>query len=360
MITVHVLDQNFVLQGLIDNYESLIWRPAYYEIGDFELYIPANDKAVELLQRNRYLVRDSDITVDASGVVTYNNVMIIKNIEVTTDVEDGDYITASGRELKFILGSRIVWKMTTLSGTAEAGIRKLITDNAISPSDKNRVIPTLTLDTALGLTDTIDKQLTGDNLAEAITEICTTYNYGWEIYISNNALRFKLYTGLDRSYEQTDRPYVLFSDDFNNLYNTEYQMESEEYANTTLIGGEGEGKDRKYTTVNNSNSGLNRFEVFTDARDISSNEENTTLTTAQYNKLLQERGKETLAELGITEGFSGELKTDGNFAYREDFYLGDKVTVINKYGIAKNVMVLSAIESFSANEGEKLIPEFNI
>lgn len=102
MITVHVLDQNFVLQGLIDNYESLIWRPAYYEIGDFELYIPANDKAVELLQRNRYLVRDSDITVDASGVVTYNNVMIIKNIEVTTDVEDGDYITASGRELKFI------------------------------------------------------------------------------------------------------------------------------------------------------------------------------------------------------------------------------------------------------------------
>lgn len=361
MFTIHVLNQSFILQGIIDNYESIIWRPSFSDIGDFELYIPATAQAVELLQQNRYLVRDRDITVDDTGVVTYKYVMIIKNIEVVTDVEDGDYLTVSGRELKFLLNSRIVWNMTTLSGTAENGIRSLITNNAVSPSDSNRKIPTLVLDTALGLTDTIDKQITGDKLGDTIIEICTTYNYGWEIYISNNALRFSLYTGLDRSYEQTDRPYVLFSDEFNNLYNTEYQLESEEYANTTLIGGEGEGNERKYTTLNNTNSGLNRYEIFTDARDISSKrEDDTTIPTADYNKLLQEKGRETLAELSIIEGFSGELKTDGNFEYRKDFYLGDVVTVINKYGIAKNVRVLSAIESFSADEGEKLIPEFNI
>lgn len=358
MFTIHVLNTDFTLEGIIDNYESLIWTISYSDIGDFELYLPATRENVQLLQNNRYLVRDKDASVD-NGVITYKKVMVIKNIEITTDVEYGDYLTVSGKELKYLLHSRIVWGMTTLTGTVENGIRKLINDNAIAPTDTNRIIPTLTLDDVIGLTDTLDKQVTGDNLANVISEICTAYNYGWEIYIRDNSLRFMLYTGLDRSYEQTDRPYVLFSDDFDNLFNTDYQLESEEYANTTLIGGEGEGKDRKYTTVNNSNSGLNRYEVFTDARDISSNAEDTTLTTEQYNKLLEERGKEALAELGITEGFSGEVLTTGAFVYGTDFYLGDTVTVINKYGIAKSVMVLSAVESYDS-EGEKLIPEFNI
>ena len=359
MVTVHVLNQNFVLQGIIDNYESLIWRCSYSDVGDFELYLSATPKSVDLLQKNRYLVRDKDISVSDSGVVTYKKVMIIKNIDITTNIEDGDYIKVTGRELKFILHSRIVWKMTTLNSTTEAGIRKLITDNAISPTDSKRVIPTLALDDAVGLTDTLDKQVTGENLDTVITEICQTYNYGWEIYISDNALRFNLYQGVNRSYEQTDRPYVLFSDDFDNLFNTDYQLESEEYANTTLVGGEGEGKNRKYYTVNGGNSGLDRFEVFTDARDVSSEEDDVTLTTSEYNKLLLERGKESLAELGITEGFSGELKTTGSFEYGVDFFLGDTVTVINKYGISRNVMVLSAIESYDEN-GESLIPEFNI
>lgn len=363
MVTLHVLNTDFTLEGIVDSYESLIWNISYSDIGDFEMYLPATTDNVQLLQKNRYIVRDKDITV-VDGITTYRNVMIIKNIEITTNVEDGDFLTVSGRELKYLLHSRIVWNMTTLNGTTEAGIRKLITDNAISPTDSNRVIPTLKLDTAIGLTDTLDKQVTGDNLAEVIVEICQAYQYGWEIYISNNALVFTMYTGTDRSYEQTDRPYVLFSDSFDNLFNTDYQLESEEYANTTLIGGEGEGKERKYTTVNNDNSGLDRYEIFTDARDISSSIEDDsgnekTLTATEYNKLLQERGKESLAELSITEGFSGEVLTSGAFKYGVDFYLGDTVTVINKYGIAKNVMVLSAVESFDA-DGEKLIPEFNI
>ena len=359
MINLYVLNQDFVIQGIIDSYESVIWRPAYSEIGDFELYLGASPKTVELLKRNYYVVRDIDVSV-VDGVITYKNVMIIKNLDITTSVEDGDRLTVSGRELKFLLHSRIVWNQTTINNTAEYGIRKLINDNAISPSIANRVIPTLTLDDVVGFTDYIDKQVTGDNLAEVITEICKTYNYGWEIYISDNTLRFRLYQGVNRSYEQTDIPYVLFADEFDNLYNTDYQLESEEYANTTLIGGEGEGSERRYTTVNNENSGLDRYEIFTDARDISSKkEDDTSISVDEYNKLLQERGRENLAEVSLTEGFSGEVLSDIAFRYKKDFFIGDTVTVKNKYGISRNVMILSAIESYS-DEGETLIPEFNV
>jgi hypothetical protein len=66
-----------------------------------------------------------------------------------------------------------------------------------------------------------------------------------------------------------------------------------------------------------------------------------------------------LASLAITEGFTGEVLSDAAFKYEADFFLGDTVTVINKYGLTKNVRVLSAIES-EDEAGTTLVPQFNI
>ena len=357
---IHVLDQSFNLVGVVDDYISVIWRPAYYDIGDFELYIDASTEAVALLKEDYYLVRDTDIIADEANNVTYTSVMVIKNIKLTTDIEDGDHLIYTGRELKYMLHRRIVWTQTNLSGTAEAGIRKLVTENAIAPTDTNRVIPNLALGVSAGLTDKISKQVTGDYLDEAITDICKAYNYGWEVYIYNSTMVLIVYKGVNRSYSQSDNAYVVFNDDFDNILNSEYERNGENYANCALIGGEGEGAARIYTTINNEASGLNRYEVFADARDISQNKDSeNTIPLSDYLGLLDERGREKLATLSITEGFSGEVLTEGTYTYGMDFYLGDTVTLINRYGISKDVMVLSAIESVD-DTGTKLIPQFNI
>ena len=359
MNNVYILDQQFNLHGIIDEYISIIWRPSYSDIGDFEIYLSATDRVINLLKENRYVVRSSDITVEG-GVTTYEKVMIIKNIQLITSVEDGDFYCVTGKELKFLLHQRIIWKQTTLTGTAENAIRQLVTENAISPTDVNRVIPDLMLGVSAGLPATIDKQVTGEYLDNVIKEICISNNYGWDIFITNNKLMLVVYEGLDRSYGQNVRPYVVFSDEFENLYNTDYQLFTEEYANTTLIGGEGEGLERVFVTVNNDKTGLERYETFTDARDISSNKGTAEeIDSVTYNKLLAERGRENLASLSYTEGFSGEVLSDVAFKYGTDFFIGDLVTVINKYGIEKNVRVLSAIES-EDETGVKLLPQFNI
>ena len=359
MNNIYVLTPDFKLEGIIDEYVSIIWRPSYSEVGDFEIYVGATDKVINLLQKNRYVVRSSDISVE-NGITTYEKVMVIKNIQLMTDVENGDFLCVTGRELKFLLHQRIVWSQTVLNGVAEDAIRRLVNENAITPTDTNRIIPNLALGVSAGLTDTIEKQVTGEYLDNAITEICKTYNYGWDIFITNSTLVFVVYTGLDRSYQQTERPYVVFSDEFENLYNTDYQLFTEEYANTTLIGGEGEGLDRVYTTVNNELSGLERYETFTNASDISSNKgSEDEISPSKYLKLLAERGRENLASLAYTEGFSGEVLSDVAFKYGQDFFIGDMVTVMNKYGLQKNVRVLSAIES-EDETGVKLLPQFNI
>ena len=359
MKDIYVLNQAMELVGIIDGCTSVIWNTSYSDIGDFEMYLEASEENIELLQKKRYVVRSEDVSVN-NGITTYKKVMIIKNIGIITDEETGDFLNVSGRELKFILHSRIVWKQTDMTGTAENAIRRLVTENAISPDDSKRVLPNLILDAAVGLKDDIDKQVTGDYLDQAVIDICKNYEYGWDVYIEDQKMKLKVYTGTDRSYRQTERPYVVFSDDFENLYNTTYEMKTEEYANTTLIGGEGEGVERVYTTVGNEKEGLERFETFTDARDISSNEgTEDEIPLETYILLLQERGKENLSGMGLTEGFSGEVISDAAFRFEVDFFLGDTVTVINKYGICRDVMVLSVVES-EDETGAKLLPQFNM
>ena len=355
-MNLHVLDRNFNLLGVIDDYVSVIWRPAYYDVGDFELYLDASINNINLLRENYYLVRDKDISVDDEDNTTFKNVMIIKNYNITTDTEGGDYLTVTGRELKYILNSRIVWTQTNLTGNVVTAIEKLVNDNAIAPVDTKRVIPDLVLDKSLVVSDAITKQLTGDKLDEAITEICMTYDIGYEIYIKNKKLVFRLYRGVDRS---NTVPHVVFSEEFENILSSQYECNTEVYANTTLIGGEGEGVERIYTTVGTANTGLNRYEVFTDARDISQNKDSEdAIDLNTYLNLLNERGLEKLSEHSIIEAFDGEVQHDVNFKYGEDYYLGDTVLIVNKYGMSKNVKILSAIESDDEN-GAKLIPQFN-
>ena len=357
---LYILDRSLNKVGVIDDYISLIWRPAYYNIGDFELYMRASSNAVALLQKNYYLVREKDVAVDESGNTTFNNVMIIKNFRLTTDAEEGDRLLYTGRELKFIFHQRIIWKQTNLNSKVEYALRRLVNENAIAPTDSKRVIPALTLGEEAGLAASIRKQVTGAYLDECIEEICATYGYGWTVYIKNSSMVFSVYEGADRSYNQNSKPYVVFSDLFDNLINSEYELNSENYINTALIGGEGEGTARIYTTIGAANEGLDRYEYFTDAKDVSQNKgTEDEITKEEYLELLLERGAEALANGVITEGFSGEVLSDLTFKYGIDFFLGDTVTVINSYGISKNVMVLSAIESVDET-GTKLIPQFNI
>lgn len=354
-MNVYVLNRTLEIVGVVDDYASLIWRPAYNEIGDFELYLNASSEAVALLQKDFFLVRDKDVSV-VDGVTTFKNVMIIKNFNIKTDVENGDFLTVTGRELKFLLHSRIVWTQTNLTGTAENAIRRLVNENAINPTDTARTIPGLTLGTARGFTDAIEKQITGDFLDDAIKEICLAYNYGWDVYIEDGAFVLDIYQGVDRSYYQNERPYVCFSDHFDNISESVYQMQSEEFANVSLCGGEGEGVARIYTTVGTA-TGLDRYELFTDAKDISRNAgSEDEISMGQYLLLLQERTLEKLAERAITEAFEGEIE-NVSFAYGTDFFMGDIVTIINKYGISKNVQITSAIES-NDEAGEKTIPQF--
>lgn len=342
----YLLDDELNYIQVIEIYTSMIWTTRYYTAGDFELYAPATPELLSTLQRGYYIVRDDDLT----------QCMIIANFEVKTDVENGDYITITGQSLKSILNRRIIWTQTVLNGNVETMIRKLVTDNAINPTIAARAISNLVLGDTIGLTGTIEAQYTGDNLADTLTAIGQTYGIGWDVLLDleNKQFKFVLLQGVNRTYAQNTVPRVIFSNEYENLLTTDYKYNSDNYKNVALVAGEGEGTARKTQTIGTA-TGLNRYELFVDARDVSSNDGE--ITETEYNNLLLERGAQNLAETVITESIEGEIEPNYTYKLNRDYFLGDIVEVVNDYGVTMSPRIIEVIECTDVN-GYTCVPTF--
>lgn len=350
-MNVYVLDSSFNTIDIIDSYESSIWNIKYYEYGDFELYLPATLDNTELLKANRYLVRDVDI-IDGN----LYNVMIIKKITINTDIEQGNHLTVTGKCLKSIMAQRIVWEQTNLSGTVESCIRALITANVINPTNSARRIEKVILSEIKGYTESMVKQITGDNLGDSIIDICKTYAIGWRVYVDKNKnMVVDIFKGADRSDNQTINPRVTFSPDTDTLLSSNYELDIEPYKNVALVAGEGEGLARKTTTVGTA-KGLERYETYVDVRDQSTNDGE--ITEAEYYKKLAEKGTESLEATALTESYEGEIEVNSNYIYGVDYSIGDVVNIKNEYEITATPRVIGVIDSYS-NEGRSTIPTFS-
>lgn len=341
---LYILDKSFNPIGVIDTASSVIWAERYYDAGDFEIYIKAEKKYIELLQQENYVTRlDSEM------------VGIIERVQLNIDVENGDYLTVSGRDLKSILDRRIIWNQTNLSGKAEMILRQLINENVINPSIAARKIPGVKLGEVKGFTDTLELQATGEDLLTKVIELCKAAEIGWRTFIDEEgSIVIDFYRGENRSYSQEDNPYVVFSPEFDNLLSTETSQDITTLKNAALVAGEGEGTARKTVTIGTA-SGMDRREMFIEATDISSNDGE--ISSSQYLALLRDRGRELLAAAVKTLGISGAAETTLTYKLNEDYFLGDTVAVTNEYGISANTKILEIIESEDAT-GYNVIPTF--
>lgn len=358
-----VLDESFEPFAIIDTYNSLIWTDRYNECGDFELFTAMSMDLLNVIKQDYYIRRpDSD------------HVMIIEKIEIDTDVEDGNTITITGRSLESLLDRRIVWNETSLSGSFQDGIEKLLNENVISPSNESRKIPNFKMEKSgdQAITNlTIEAQYKGDNLYDILQTLCTERNIGFKVVLSDaNELVFSLYSGTDRSYDQTDNPYVIFSPNYDNLISSNYIESKSSFKNVTLVSAEDsdnrpeeEGAEAPLveTAVGNV-SGLARRETFTNygsiSRTVTEDDQEKTLSDSEITAMLRQKGKETLAENAAILSFEGEAETSTMFKYGEDFAIGDIVQVEDHYGHESRARVIELVLS-DATDGFSVYPTFS-
>lgn len=349
-----VLNTKFEAVAILDVFESFIWTDQYSKYGDFEIYTSSDRQIIETLKEDFYIwTEDSE------------HVMIIENRKIITDVEEGNKLLVSGRSLESILDRRIIWNQILLDGYLQEQIKRLLNENVINPSDSNRKISNFIFektDDPYISSLKIQMQYTGDNLYEAICKICDSVNIGFKVTLNdNNQFVFKLYFGVDRSYDQETNPYVVFSPNFENIIDSNYYESKAGYKNVGLVAGEGEGSARRTVIVGESESKeLSRRELYVDARDILSTTSNGgTISNTAYDNLLRTRGYDRLKENKVIRAFDGQVESTQMYRYGEHYYMGDIVQLENEYGMESKVRVTEFIRSVD-KDGINSYPTFEV
>lgn len=336
-----IYNTSFDLAGILDTASDVIWHRVYTTAGDFEIHANADELSLNLLQTQFLVTKQDSIEFG-----------VIEKVAIK-QTEEGEFMIASGRFGSSILGRRIIFEETTLNTTVELAMRSMVNQCAIAATNPARNIPDLELGSLNGFTETISLQVTYKNLLKTLSELSEVSGIGFRCRFdpSLKKIIFETFKALDRSALQSTNPRCLFSTEFETLLSSSYEKSEEGKINVALIGGEGQGEDRKLVIVGSA-IGLERREVFVNAKDQRKDE----LTLLEYEALLANKGQITLSNQ--IEHFEGEVIPDGNLRYKTDYDLGDIVTIENtKWDKQIHVQITKITEVFDQN-GTQIIPGF--
>ena len=251
---ISILDLKFNVVTIVENYTSFIWNDYYEDLGDFEIVIPAGDKATLSNIHNDYYVKCSES----------DRTMIIEKIEYKTDLDNGNTVIISGHSIETILNRRIIWKddgsiteinKDVINDRYDAGlidesvpiflaIQYLLDDNIIEPSNSLRKIDQfysrLTVDASIDepmslVTPSCAYQ--GDLLYDVIRAICQSFDISFKMVLntedssSDDYNKFKIifYKGVNHLSSQQKNGYVCFSKEYDNLLNSDSYVDMSTY-----------------------------------------------------------------------------------------------------------------------------------
>ena len=323
-VELYIFDRDLNFKGLLDSYFSLRWVRRYHRAGEFELHCALTTEKLNLLQRGHVLWKKGD---PEAGYIEYR--------QLGQDQQGKEMLAIKGRFLTGYLDRRIVWGQENLNMTAERAMRLLVDKNCINPLDADRVIPLLVLGELKDYPETVNRQTSYKNLLEELENLSLTSELGYRVLVDLQAaqLTFDVYQGKDLTAGQNINPPAIFATEFENVFEQQFIDSLNNYRSLALVAGEGEGQDRQLVTVG-SGAGLDRYELFVDARDLQSRiyeeGQETPIPPVEYQAMLVERGRTKLAEYQELQTFESKINSQGNLRYKQDFDLGDIVTCISK------------------------------
>ena len=300
---IRVYDIDFKRLNQIDNFNYLIWTRKYNEVGEFELLLP-------LTTKNRKLFIPGNVISKAGAL----EAGVIEDIEIKEG--DENTILIKGRFLESYLQRYLIKEKMNFNGRVEEAVKKIIASHF--------PVPGVIVTTDNSFPEKVSFQVTLKNVYTIISKLSKGSQIGFRMRPDFKAKKiyFEMYKGIDRS---TNKKSVQFSEKYGNVNNVEYKYNDQKFANVAIVGGEGEGPDRKYVTVGaNELTGLDKREIFVDAKDIRMGEG---MTPEEYTELLRERGRQKLSESVVAESIEVQTLEEGNFIYKKDYDLGDIVSV---------------------------------
>ena len=330
---LYVYDLEFNWLGIIDSFDCLIWETNYQTADTMILEITTKDTSLNnLLKEKNIIYRD---VKEAEPVPFY-----IEESGFKDDAKTGLITyTVSGSSPEIWLDRRYTGLKETKKGKAGNVAAEFIKSNATEPTRSARKISEYILDADITKGKEIEVEAHYKKLYEVIVKILEDGDLGMKCYADFKKKKYvlKIFEGLDRTRDQNINKKAIFSNEFNNITDQSYNIDTRDFRNFALVGGAGEDEARKTVEVfeGTEPTGLDRREVFIDARDISdkrpSGDTEVPIPDAEYKQMLTARGKEKLStEYIIEKLFECNVLGTQGLEFKRDYNVGDRVTVENK------------------------------
>lgn len=321
---------------LIRTYDFIQYVDKFNGIGTFRMTIPYTEKSLPYLVRDNYILFENGIM----GVIKYRE----KTTSESTTLEIKGYL------LNKIFDYRSFLKPHQYKGKITTIARLMVRDLFIASDDARRNVEFITLtsnEQYIPDSSSTSVQKTGDKLSDALTELLQTIGYGYDLFplvakydeasdkpTNISAFEFRVYKPVDRTIGNAagNNP-VVFALELNNVSQLRYIEDSTTYCSTAIVAGEGTGMQRTTVEVGDSEaSGLDRIELYVDARDLQSERtDGTTIPADEYSEMLVHRGNERLQEHMTFTTFDGTIVQGGlSYRYGVDFFKGDYVSLIDR------------------------------
>lgn len=344
----------FVLQAIIDDYQSCSFERTMYSAGQFTIEINYNIPNAQLFERGLWVQFGTD-TYDFGEILSITDV-------IGEDGKQSQMRTITGYDARYIFKRRIIknlnadtaWSMTD---SGELCMRNLIADQCGVNAETKRQLPVINEIPETGLGGEYSVSEAYSNLYDTLCTIAEQSALGWRIAFDVDAdtqLTLECYTG---DYKANT---VFFSTDFDSLESGEFTDSAESYCNAIYIGGKGDGEERDIyegetflnsdkLMINDSDflllddyegkliisgykpDGINRFEAWDDQSAMTEEEE----YKAEAWSMLQQYGQT------ITVSGAGLAKNP--YQYKSEYNVGDTISV-SFSGKKAAVQVLSVTE----------------
>jgi hypothetical protein len=258
------------------------------------LVIAASSDAAHYLQKNGWIVTDEPY--------------VIKHIK--QELEEITVTAYGGHQL---LKQRVTAPATGQYAIEHTGSADAVVKHFINQSKRGLPLATAAVHGGVTISDQSRWKNLGDEVERVLVGAGRGEKYTFDA--DNKRIIFDTYLGVDRSIGNADdNPPVVFDLKYRNISEYTYTEDATVEQTTVYVGGQGEGVDREIIVTGNDATGIDRTEVFVDARDVEQGD------TAK----LTERA--TQATIPAAQTVSASAVADANLVYGADYNLGDIVT----------------------------------
>jgi len=355
---LYILDSILRRTTVVDRFESLIWTERWSDLGDFEL-----DVVSSLENRTRFYV-GTKLAINKS-----HRVMEVESVEDAVDSDGKEMLAVKGRSLERVLDDRVAkfsmndletepeWVITDTPGNvARYMFDRVCRFTGLSPNDAIPFLQSGSMFTPGNIpepTTQITHTQRPESLYRAIKAVCKVYDLGFRLCrnFDESQLYFDIYSGNDRTSQQSVFPPVVFSVSLDNIQNYQELTTLQQSKNVAYV----YSKDHVVVVYGkNVPTNIAGFE-----RRVMHLTPNIPEDHPNIPNFLSEEGKKALRAARSQSIFDGEVNERSAYVYGVDYEVGDLVEMRNKDGVISHKRVSEQI-FVSDEQGERSYPTLSL